>query len=223
MGFSLQWFLLWTTGSIVGVLRLSCPVACGIFPDQGSTALAGWFSTTLSHQGSLWFYFWRKESAAVVKTVLPVQGAWVWPLVFELRSHMPFGVAKKFKNENTKKNYFKKKVLLYDYLMKAKYSKMSSLASTEPLQTLLCISPRADGGKHWPTERVSNFTRSNSWPQSQDRGQVWPQSPGCTPGPPPSKLALQLQPPRTDTSFIMAPKLKRKSCRRRTQQEDFKS
>ena len=57
---------------------------------------------------------------------------------------MPFGVAKKFKN--TKKNYFKKKVLLYDYLIKAKYSKMSSLAGAKPLQTPLCISPRVDGG-----------------------------------------------------------------------------
>ena len=27
---------LWSTGSVIMVLRLSCPAACGIFPDQGS-------------------------------------------------------------------------------------------------------------------------------------------------------------------------------------------
>ena len=33
-------------GSVVGVHRLSCPVACGIFPGQESNLLAGWFSTS---------------------------------------------------------------------------------------------------------------------------------------------------------------------------------
>ena len=54
VGFSLRWLLLswstgsrhvgsvvvacelWSTGSVVVVRRLSCSVACGIFPDQGS-------------------------------------------------------------------------------------------------------------------------------------------------------------------------------------------
>ena len=34
------------TGSVVVVLGFSCPVACEIFPDQGSRALQGRFSTT---------------------------------------------------------------------------------------------------------------------------------------------------------------------------------
>ena len=35
-GFSSRWFLfLWSTGSVVVVHGLSCPGACGIFPDQG--------------------------------------------------------------------------------------------------------------------------------------------------------------------------------------------
>ena len=49
---------------------------------------------------------------------------------------------------NVSKSYFKKKVLVHDYLMKAKYSRMSSLADAKPLQTPLCISPRGDEGKH---------------------------------------------------------------------------
>ena len=34
------------TGSVVAVLGFSCPVACEIFPDPGSPALQGRFSTT---------------------------------------------------------------------------------------------------------------------------------------------------------------------------------
>ena len=50
-GFSLQQFLflLWSTGSIVVVHGLSCFMACGIFPDQGSNlspAFASGFFTT---------------------------------------------------------------------------------------------------------------------------------------------------------------------------------
>ena len=37
MGFSLWWLLLlWSTGSVVVAHRLSCSMACRIFPDQGS-------------------------------------------------------------------------------------------------------------------------------------------------------------------------------------------
>ena len=46
---------LWSTGSVVGVPRFSCPRACGIFPDQGSNwHLLRWQvdSLSLSHQGS---------------------------------------------------------------------------------------------------------------------------------------------------------------------------
>ena len=45
-----------STGSVVVVHALSCPVACGIFPDQGSNlCLPHWQadSLPLSHQGSL--------------------------------------------------------------------------------------------------------------------------------------------------------------------------
>ena len=63
VGFSLQWLLfLWITSSrahglssIVVVDRLSCPAACGIFPDQGlNSCLLYWLadSLPLSHQGS---------------------------------------------------------------------------------------------------------------------------------------------------------------------------
>ena len=65
---SLQWLLLWSTGSRmcefpwlwhtglpVVVHGLSCSVACGIFPDQGLyVCLLHWWedSLPLSHQGS---------------------------------------------------------------------------------------------------------------------------------------------------------------------------
>ena len=67
-GFSLQWLLLWSTGSRmcefpwlwhtglpVVVHGLSCSVACAIFPDQGLyVCLLHWWedSLPLSHQGS---------------------------------------------------------------------------------------------------------------------------------------------------------------------------
>ena len=40
------------------------------------------------------------SAGPVVKTLLPVQGAWVRSLVEELRSHMLCGVAKKKKESN---------------------------------------------------------------------------------------------------------------------------
>ena len=43
----------------------------------------------------------------MVKTALPLQGAWVQPLVRELRSHMPCSMVKKF--TNTKKERKKEK------------------------------------------------------------------------------------------------------------------
>ena len=46
---------LWCVGSVVAAHGLSCPVACGIFPDQGLTPLPlHWQvdSLPLSHQGS---------------------------------------------------------------------------------------------------------------------------------------------------------------------------
>ena len=63
VGFLLRWLLfLWSTGSrmhglssIVVVDGLSCPVACGIFPDQGQNlCLLCWQadSLPLSHQGN---------------------------------------------------------------------------------------------------------------------------------------------------------------------------
>ena len=36
-----------------------------------------------------------------IKTLLPMQGAWVWSLVRELRSHMPQGEAKRLKKKKT--------------------------------------------------------------------------------------------------------------------------
>ena len=51
---------LWSTASIVVVHRLSCSVACGNFPDQGSNlCLLPWQvdSLPLSHQGSPRFVF----------------------------------------------------------------------------------------------------------------------------------------------------------------------
>ena len=62
-GFSLQWLLLLQiigaghSGSIVVVLRLSCPTACGIvpFPDQGLNLCPLYWqvdSLPLDHQGS---------------------------------------------------------------------------------------------------------------------------------------------------------------------------
>ena len=56
VGFSLWWLLLLQSiGSVVVVLRLSCPVACEIFPDQGSNPRPlHWQvdSQPLYHQGS---------------------------------------------------------------------------------------------------------------------------------------------------------------------------
>ena len=46
---------LWSTGSIVAAHRLSCPAACGIFPDQGwNPCLLHWQADflPLNHQGS---------------------------------------------------------------------------------------------------------------------------------------------------------------------------
>ena len=51
---------LWSTGSVVVVARLRCPVACGIFPDQGSNPyLLHWQADSLpvSRQGSPRFSF----------------------------------------------------------------------------------------------------------------------------------------------------------------------
>ena len=68
-GFSLQWLLLlWSmgsrcTGSVVVAHRLSCSVACGILPDQGSNPCPlPWQadSQPLHHQGSPQVCFdWR--------------------------------------------------------------------------------------------------------------------------------------------------------------------
>ena len=83
MGFSLQWLLLlrstgsrcagsvvvarglYSAGSVVVVHRLSCSMACGIFPDQGSNlcrtsnrALAGGFLTT-APPGKPWLFISR--------------------------------------------------------------------------------------------------------------------------------------------------------------------
>ena len=44
---------------------------------------------------------WDFPSGPVVKTVLPLQGAWVQSLVQELRFHKPHGVAKKKANSLT--------------------------------------------------------------------------------------------------------------------------
>ena len=55
MGFSLPWHLLGAWASVVTALRLSCSVACGIFPDQGSNlCLLHWEADyyPLHHQGS---------------------------------------------------------------------------------------------------------------------------------------------------------------------------
>ena len=66
-GFPLQWLLLlrskavgrmgfYSTGSEVGEHGLSCSVACGIFPDQGSNPVSlccQVYSLPLSYQGSL--------------------------------------------------------------------------------------------------------------------------------------------------------------------------
>ena len=75
-GFSLQQPLLWwgtgsraraciaaalglqSTGSVAVVHRLSCPMACGIFPDQGQTCvscIARW-TQPLDHQGNTDLY-----------------------------------------------------------------------------------------------------------------------------------------------------------------------
>ena len=65
-GFSMQWLLLlWSTGSrhagsVVVAHGLSCSVACGIFPDQGSNPCPlHWQadSQPLRHQGSPPFLF----------------------------------------------------------------------------------------------------------------------------------------------------------------------
>ena len=51
-----------STGSVVVVHRLGCPVACGISPDQGSSlSPLQWQvgSSSLGHQGSVFILFWN--------------------------------------------------------------------------------------------------------------------------------------------------------------------
>ena len=59
VGSSLQWFpLLQSVGSLIVAHRLSCCMACGIFPDQGSNPRPlPWQvnSYPLHHQGSPYF------------------------------------------------------------------------------------------------------------------------------------------------------------------------
>ena len=61
MGFSLRWLsLLQSMGSLVVAHGLCCPMACGIFLDQGSNLHPQHWqvdSQTLDHQGSPDFFF----------------------------------------------------------------------------------------------------------------------------------------------------------------------
>ena len=70
VGFSLQWLLLLRStgsrraGSVVVAHELSCSVACGIFPDQGSNPCPlHWQedSKPLCHQGSPRYLIFKKS------------------------------------------------------------------------------------------------------------------------------------------------------------------
>ena len=51
---------------------------------------------TFTHSATIkWHTKWNFPGSPMVKTVLPLQGAWVWSLVGELRSHMLCGWPKK--------------------------------------------------------------------------------------------------------------------------------
>ena len=64
------------------------------------------------------------NSQAVVRTMLPLQGAWVESLVGELRSHMPRGTAKK----NPKITILEVSSLLLELFLKADTSRMYQLS-----------------------------------------------------------------------------------------------
>ena len=72
-GFLLPWFLLsQSLGSIVVTHGFSCSVACGIFPDQGSSlCLLHWQadSVPLSHQGNPLFHFLSVSTVAAAKSL----------------------------------------------------------------------------------------------------------------------------------------------------------
>ena len=64
------------------------------------------------------------NSQAVVRTMLPLQGAWVESLVGELRSHMPRGTAKK----NPKITILEVSSLLLELFLKTDTSRMYQLS-----------------------------------------------------------------------------------------------
>ena len=62
-----------SAGSVVVAHRLSCPVTCGYFPDQGSNScLLHWklYSLPLSHQGSAQSVFCELEAGGEVSRIL---------------------------------------------------------------------------------------------------------------------------------------------------------
>ena len=90
--------LLRSVGSAVAALRLSCPGACGIFPDQGwALALAGGSSTTGPPRKSLCFPFYLTPTIphlaesmdnSSVKATLPC--IFSFPCIFKMKPiHAP--------------------------------------------------------------------------------------------------------------------------------------
>ena len=51
-------------------------------------------------------YLWTFPPGPAVRTASPKQGAWIWSLDRELKSHMPYDGAKKNKKQNKKKTTF---------------------------------------------------------------------------------------------------------------------
>ena len=73
VGFLLPWLLLsQSLGSIIVTHGFSCSVACGIFPDQGSSlCLLHWQADSVpqSHQGSPLFHFLSVSTVAAAKSL----------------------------------------------------------------------------------------------------------------------------------------------------------
>ena len=82
---------LWSAGSIVVVFGLSCTVACGIFPDEGSNlCLLHWQadSSALSHQGSPeHFLSMRKPSTLSGDKLKKIKKYWV-----AQKDHLSFSI-----------------------------------------------------------------------------------------------------------------------------------
>ena len=71
----------------------------GGLQSMGSQRVGHNWATSTHSFTIKWHMKWNFPGGPMVKTVPPLQGAWVWPLVGELRSHMLHGWPKKKKGD----------------------------------------------------------------------------------------------------------------------------